>query len=118
MGPLRRSTNCWWFSPLLFIINVPYIYCDFFGVLFGLTACQRSVVPFILFIASYPLVGGVIFQMYYGPIESKLLIILTKHISSERSESQYSIFGGYFVIGVTLRERNLYIFDRKMHNFL
>ncbi len=46
--------------------------------------------------------GGVIFQMYYGLIESKLYIILTKYISSERSESQDSIFGGYFVIGVIL----------------
>ncbi len=40
--------------------------------------------------------GGVIFQMYYGLIESKLLIILTKHMPSERSESHDSIFGGYF----------------------
>ncbi len=36
--------------------------------------------------------GGVIFLMYYSLMESKLLIILTKHISSERSESQDSIF--------------------------
>ncbi len=34
--------------------------------------------------------------MYYGLIESKCLIILTKHISSERSESQDYIFGGVF----------------------
>ncbi len=37
--------------------------------------------------------GGVIFQMYYGLIESKRFIILTKYISSERSESQEAIFG-------------------------
>ncbi len=37
--------------------------------------------------------GGVIFQMYYGLIESKRFIILTKYILSERSESQDSIFG-------------------------
>ncbi len=43
--------------------------------------------------------GGVIFQMYYGLIESKLLIILTKYISSEMSESQDS------VTGVTLTEK-------------
>ncbi len=49
--------------------------------------------------------GGVIFQMYYGLIESKLFIILTKYILLERSESQDSIFGGYFVIGVILREK-------------
>ncbi len=51
--------------------------------------------------------GGVIFQMYYGLIESKLFIVLTKCISSEMSESQDSIFGGfgYFVIGVILREK-------------
>ncbi len=42
---------------------------------------------------SSPLVGGVIFQMYYGLIESQLFIILTKYISLERSESQDSIFG-------------------------
>ncbi len=42
--------------------------------------------------------GGVIFQIYYGLIELKLFIILTKYISLERSESQDSIFGGYFVI--------------------
>ncbi len=36
--------------------------------------------------------GGVIFQMYYGLIESQLFIILTKYISLERSESQDSIF--------------------------
>ncbi len=38
--------------------------------------------------------GGVIFQMFYGLIESQLFIILTKYISLERSESQDSIFGG------------------------
>ncbi len=48
-----------------------------------------------------PLVGGVIFQMYYGLIELKLFIILNKYISSERSESQDSIYGIYFVIGVS-----------------
>ncbi len=32
--------------------------------------------------------GGVIFQMYYGLIESQLFIILTKYISLERSESE------------------------------
>ncbi len=57
--------------------------------------------------------GGVIFQMYYGLIESKLFIILTKYISSEMSESQDSIFGGfgfgYFVIGVILREKCIHL---------
>ncbi len=51
--------------------------------------------------------GGVIFQIYYGLIESKLFIILTKYMSSERSESQDSIFGGYFVIGVIMREKSI-----------
>ncbi len=44
------------------------------------------------------------YKMYYGLLESKLLI-LTKYISLERSESQDSIFGGYFVIDVILREK-------------
>ncbi len=44
--------------------------------------------------------------MYYGLIESQLFIILTKYISLERSESQDTIFGGYCVIDVILRERN------------
>ncbi len=52
-----------------------------------------------------PLSGGVILQMYYGLLESKLFIILMKYISLERSESQDSIFGGYFVIDVILREK-------------
>ncbi len=51
--------------------------------------------------------------MYYGLIESKLFIILTKYISSEMSESQDSIFGGfgfgYFVIGVILREKCIHL---------
>ncbi len=55
--------------------------------------------------------GGVIFQMYYGLIESKLCIILTKYISSEMSQD--SIFGGfgfsYFVIGVILREKFIHL---------
>ncbi len=42
---------------------------------------------------------------YYSLLESKLFIILTKYISLERSESQDSIFGGYFVIDVILREK-------------
>ncbi len=51
--------------------------------------------------------------MYYGLIESKLFIILTKYISSEMSESQDSIFGGfgfgYFVIGVILRDKFIHL---------
>ncbi len=42
---------------------------------------------------------------YYSLLESKLVIILTKYISLERSESQDSIFVGYFVIDVILREK-------------
>ncbi len=53
--------------------------------------------------------GGVIFQMYYGFIESKHLIILTKYISSERSESQDSIFGGHFVIRVIVGEKCIHL---------
>ncbi len=49
--------------------------------------------------------GGVIFQMYYGLLESKLFIIVTKYISLKRSESQDSMLGGYFVIEVILREK-------------
>ncbi len=49
------------------------------------------------------------YTMYYGLLESKLFIILTKYISSERSESQDSIFGGEYW------PRNLDICDRKMH---
>ncbi len=51
------------------------------------------------------------YTMYYGLLESKLFIILTKYISSESSDSRDSIFGGLFVIG----KRNLDICDRKMH---
>ncbi len=54
---------------------------------------------------SSPLAGVSYYKMYYGLLESKLFIILTKYISLERSESQYSIFGGYFVIDVILREK-------------
>ncbi len=56
-----------------------------------------------------PLVGGVIFQMYYGLIESQLFIILTKYISLERSESQDSIFGGNFVIRVIVGEKLIHL---------
>ncbi len=52
-----------------------------------------------------PLVGVSYYKMYYGLLESKLFIILTKYISLEKSESQDSIFGGYFVIDVILREK-------------
>ncbi len=54
------------------------------------------------------------YTMYYGLLESKLFIILTKYISSERSDSQDSIFGGLVVIGVILTEkfRHLWL---KMH---
>ncbi len=58
---------------------------------------------------SSPLVGGVIFQMYYGLIESQLFIILTKYISFERSESQDSIFGGHFVIRVIVGEKLIHL---------
>ncbi len=37
--------------------------------------------------------------------KKKLFILLTKYISSERSDSQDSIFGGLFVIGVILTEK-------------
>ncbi len=50
---------------------------------------------------SSPLAG----VSYYSLLESKLFIILTKYISLERSESQDSIFGGYCVIDVILREK-------------
>ncbi len=54
--------------------------------------------------------GGVIFQMYYGLIESQLFInFLTKYISLERSESQDSIFGGHFVISVIVREKLIHL---------
>ncbi len=54
--------------------------------------------------------GGVIFQMYYGLIESQLFIILTKYISLERSESQDSIFGGHhFVIRVIVGEKLIHL---------
>ncbi len=45
------------------------------------------------------------YTMYYGLLESQLFIILTKYISSERSDSQDSICGGLFVIGVILTEK-------------
>ncbi len=43
---------------------------------------------------SSPLAGVSYYKMYYGLLESKLFIILTKYISLERSESQDSIFAG------------------------
>ncbi len=49
--------------------------------------------------------GGVIFHIYYGLIESKILIILTKYMSSERTESQVSIFGDR-----SNNEREMYTF--------
>ncbi len=51
--------------------------------------------------------GGVIFQMYYGLIESQLFIILTKYISLERSQD--SIFGGHFVIRVIVGEKLIHL---------
>ncbi len=53
--------------------------------------------------------GGVIFQIYYGLIESQLFIILTKYISLERSESQDSISGGHFVISVRVGETLIHL---------
>ncbi len=41
---------------------------------------------------SSPLAGVSYYKMYYGLLESKLFIILSKYISLERSESQDSIF--------------------------
>ncbi len=46
-----------------------------------------------LLAVSSPLVGVSYYKRYYGLLESKLFIILTKYISLERSESQDSIFG-------------------------
>ncbi len=54
---------------------------------------------------SSPLAAVSYYKMYYGLLETKLFRILTKYISLERSESQDSIFGGYFVIDVILREK-------------
>ncbi len=54
---------------------------------------------------SSPLAGVSHYKRYYGLLESKLFIILAKYISLERSESQDSIFGGYFVIDVIMREK-------------
>ncbi len=54
---------------------------------------------------SSPLAGVSYYKMYYGLLESKLFIILTKYILLERSEYQNFIFGGYFVIDVILREK-------------
>ncbi len=45
------------------------------------------------------------YTMYYGRLESKPFIILTIYISLERSDSQDSIFGGLFVIGVISTEK-------------
>ncbi len=66
--------------------------------------------------------GGVIFQMYYGLIESKLFIILTNHISLERPDSQDFIFGysqhsifPYFEIGAIMREKCIHLRQKKMH---
>ncbi len=53
--------------------------------------------------------GGVIFQMYHGLIESQLFIILTKYISLERSESQDSIFGGHFVLRIIAGEKLIHL---------
>ncbi len=58
--------------------------------------------------------GGVIFQMYYGLIESQLFIILTKYISLKRSESQDSIFGGLFCYRCNI-EREINRFVTEMH---
>ncbi len=56
---------------------------------------------------SCPLAGVSYYKMYYGVLESKFFIILTKYISLERSES-------YFVIDVILREK-LIGFVTEMH---
>ncbi len=48
--------------------------------------------------------------MYYGLLESKLFIILTKYISLERSESRDSIFGDRCNI-----EREIDRFVTEMH---
>ncbi len=54
---------------------------------------------------SSPLAAVSYYKIYYGLLETNLFRILTKYISLERSESQDSIFGGYFVIDVILREK-------------
>ncbi len=52
------------------------------------------------------------YTMHYGLLESKLFIILTKYISQERSDSQDSIFGGFFVIGVILTEKFRHLWQK------
>ncbi len=52
------------------------------------------------------------YTMHYGLLESKLYIILTKYISPERSDSQDSIFGGLFVIGVILTEKFRHLWQK------
>ncbi len=54
--------------------------------------------------------------MHYGLLESKLFIILTKYISPERSDSQNSIFGGLFVIGVILTEKFRHLWQKNASN--
>ncbi len=56
------------------------------------------------------------YTMYYGLLESKRFIILTKYISSERSDSQDSIFGGIFVIGVILTEKFRHLWQKNASN--
>ncbi len=51
------------------------------------------------------------YTLYYL-LESKRFIILTKYISSERSDSQNSIFGGLFVIGVILTEKFRHLWQK------
>ncbi len=60
---------------------------------------------------SSTLAGVSYYKMYYGLLESKLFIILTKCISLERSESQDSIFCYRCNI-----EREIDRFVTEMHN--
>ncbi len=46
----------------------------------------KSDLKIYILVGSSPLVEGVIFQEYYGLLESKLFIVLTKYISLKRSE--------------------------------
>ncbi len=61
-----------------------------------------------------PLAAVSYYKMYYGLLESKLFIILTKYISLERSESQDSIFGWLFCYRCNI-EREIDRFVTEMH---
>ncbi len=67
-------------------------------------------------VVSSPLAGVSYYKMYYGLLESKRFIILTKYISLERSESQDSIFGSYFVIDVIVREKLIDLWQKCIKN--